>query len=122
MNAKDIFGLAVRLLGLLFLYLGLKAFTQILDLDLIENPDKTDLFNDLMPAAFNLVVAGCLIHGKLFTRWAYPESPKTILTPTPTSRQPVPMPESVPPPAPAGMEAAEAKLAALVERPKDSRP
>ena len=119
MNAKDIFGLAVRLLGLFFLYLGLKALAQVLDLDLIENPDKTDLFNDLMPAVFHLIVAGWLIHGRLLIRWAYPEKPKPTLALAP--KHAAASPEPVPPPAPPGMDAAEAKLAALVEKPKDNR-
>ena len=33
---KDIFGLAVRLLGLLFLYFGLSAVPPLLDLGAIE--------------------------------------------------------------------------------------
>ncbi len=119
MNAKDIFGLAVRLLGLFLLYLGLKALTQMLDLDIIENPDKTDLFNDLMPAVFNLVIAGWLIHGKLLIRWAYPETTKAALAPAP--KQPAAPPELVPPSASTRMDQAEARLAALVEKPKNNR-
>lgn len=118
MKPKDIFGLAVRLLGLLFLYLALKAFTQMLDLDLIQNPDKTDLINTLMPAVFNLLVAVFLLHGKLLTRWAYPETKTSLLE---QLKQPAPLshPESVPPPKPAAaMDLAESKLAALVEKPK----
>lgn len=120
MKPKDIFGLAVRLLGLFFLYLALKALTQMLDLDLIENPDKTDLINDLLPFAFNLVVAAWFIHGGLIIRWAYPESSKITLSPQP--KQSAPAPEPVPAPAPAGLDVADARLAALVEKPRENRP
>ena len=125
MKPRDIFGLAVRLLGLFFLYLSLKAVAQMLDLDLIENPDKTDLINAALPAAFNLVLAAFLIHGKFLINWAYPESAKTAVPPQSQPKQSapqsVPKLETVAPPAPAGMDVAEAKLAALVEKPKESR-
>lgn len=118
MKPRDIFGLAVRLLGLFFLYLGLKAFTQLLDLDLIENPNKTDLINDLLPIVFNLIVAGWFIHGALIIRWAYPPESSKIALPL-QPKQPATPPQPVPAPsAPAAMETAEAKLAALVEKPK----
>jgi hypothetical protein len=122
MKPRDIFGLAVRLLGLFFLYLAMKAFTQLLDWDLLQNPDKTDLINDVLPLAFDLLVAAWLIHGGLIIRWAYPESSKPALPLQP--KQPAPTPGPVPPPAaaPAAMETAETRLAALVEKPKDNRP
>ena len=121
MKPRDIFGLAVRLLGLYFLYLGLYAITQLLGSDIaevIKNPDKTDLINGLMPVVFDLVVGGFLLKGGWLMRWAYPETPKASGNlPAPTKRT-APSPESVPSPEPTGMDQAEKKLAALVEKPK----
>jgi hypothetical protein len=121
MKPRDIFGLAVRLLGLYFLYLGLYAITQSLGSDIaevIKNPDKTDLINGLMPVVFDLVVGCFLLKGGWLMRWAYPETPKAaenLLVPVKRS---VPPPEPVPSSEPTGMDQAEKKLAALVEKPK----
>lgn len=122
MKPKDIFGLAVRLLGLLFLYFGLRAVNPMLDLELIENPDKNDIINGLMPIVFNLAIAWWLMGGGLARR-AYPETkiselsqsrPETAATPRPAPTQPQ-SPELT------GMERAEQKLAALVEKPGERR-
>jgi hypothetical protein len=121
MKPRDIFGLAVRLLGLYFLYLGLSAITQLLGSDvaeMIKNPDKTDLINGLMPVVFDLVIGCFLLKGGWLIRWAYPESPKAS-EPLPVSAKRMASP-AVPSPSsePTGMEQAEKKLAALVEKPK----
>jgi len=119
MKPKDIFGLAVRLLGLLFLYLGLRAVTPMLDLDVFENPDKNEIINDLMPVAFNLVIAGFLLSSGFLIRLAYPETPKILERlpsqpkPTTSLQEPVQSPELT------GTERTEKKLAALVEKPKE---
>ncbi len=117
MKAKDIFGLAVRLLGLVFLYFGLRGVIPLLDVDVFNSPDKNEIINDLLPVAFNLAAALWLLSGKLLVRWAYPESSKAPLPPQP--RQPT-ISESTPAPELTGMDRAEKKLAALVEKPKDS--
>jgi len=116
---EDIFGLAVRLLGLLFLYFGLRAVMPMLDLEIIENPDKNDIINGLMPVVFNLAIAWWLLGGGLARR-AYPE-PKVS---APVRReQPEPGTASARPaqsaPELTGMERAEQKLASLVDKPGD---
>ena len=73
---RDIFGLAVRLLGLVFLYSGLKAVTPILDLGALETAGKWDLLTAILPIVFNLAVAWWLIGGGLLIRRAYPEAPR----------------------------------------------
>ncbi|HEX3628045.1 MAG TPA: hypothetical protein VH280_21755 [Verrucomicrobiae bacterium] len=123
MKPKDIFGLAVRLLGLLFLYYGLRAVMPLLDLELIENPDKTDIINTLMPVVFNLAVAWWLLGGGLARR-AYPE-PKTSDSAHPAERrEPATIPTrtaQMASPQLTGMERAEQKLAALVDKPGEGR-
>src|ERR1017187_9802129 len=76
MKPRDIFGLAVRLLGLFFLYLGLRAVSPVLDLEAIENAGKSDIMNAILPIAFNLLVAWWLLGGGLLMRRAYPEASK----------------------------------------------
>lgn len=123
MKPKDIFGLAVRLLGLYFLYYGLHDVIPMLDLELIENPDKNAVFNLLMPVVFNLAIAWWLLGGGLARR-AYPE-PKAGDPARPLDRrEPAPTPArstEVPSPKLSGMESAEQKLAALVDKPGDGR-
>ena len=60
---KDIFTLAVRLLGLVFLYLGLSAVTPLLDFSAIETAAKSDLITAILPIVFNLAVAWWLLGG-----------------------------------------------------------
>ena len=60
---KDIFTLAVRLLGLVFLYLGLSAVTPLLDFGAIETAAKSDLITAILPIVFNLAVAWWLLGG-----------------------------------------------------------
>jgi hypothetical protein len=119
MKPKDIFGLAVRILGLYFLYLGLYDITQMLSADIIESPDKKDIIYALLPAVFNIVVASWLMGGGLLIRWAYPETSKVSENLPSQPKRPTPSPEPVAPPEPSGMDQAEKKLAALVEKPKD---
>ena len=76
MKPIDIFGLAVRLLGLFFLYLGLRTVTSLLDLGAVENASKNDLINAILPIVFNLAVAWWLLGGGWLVRRAYPETPK----------------------------------------------
>ncbi|HEV2329616.1 MAG TPA: hypothetical protein VGY56_12620 [Verrucomicrobiae bacterium] len=122
MKPKDIFGLAVRLLGLLFLYFGLKAVMPMLDLELIQNPDKSDIINGLMPVVFNLAIAWWLLGGGLARR-AYPDSKTSEPARPPERREPPPTtpPAQQPSPQLTGMERAEQKLAALVDKSGDGR-
>lgn len=107
-------------MGLLFLYFGFKAVMPMLDLEIIEDPDKTDIINGLMPVVFNLAVGWWLLGGRL-ARWAYPE-PKA---PAPGRLREQPQPEPTPtqspqlPPELTGMDRAEQKLASLVDKPGD---
>jgi len=121
MKPKDIFGLAVRLLGLLFLYFGLKAVMPMLDLELIENPDKSDVINGLMPVVFNLAIAWWLLGGGLARR-ACPEPKTSEPARPPERREPAPaQPAQSQSPELTGMERAEQKLAALVDKPGEGR-
>ena len=119
MKPRDIFGLAVRLMGLFFLYLGLKAVTPMLDLGAVESASKGDIVNAVLPIVFNLTIAWWLLGGGLLMRRAYPDAPKASDHP-PSQAEPV---TASPNPARAqeltDMDRAEKKLASLVEKPKD---
>lgn len=124
MKPRDIFGLAVRLLSLFFLYLGLKAVMPLLDLGAIETASKSDLITAILPIVFNLCVAWWLLGGGLLMRRAYPEAPKISdrFPSQPSQTKSVtPTPESTPSPDLTNMDRAEKKLAALLEKPKDDR-
>ena len=125
MKPKDIFGLAVRLLGLLFLYYGFRAVMPMLDFELIKHPDWDDIITGFMPVVFNLAIAWWLLRGGLVS-WAYPEpkAPRYKAAEPGRSREepPTPRPAAVPSPQRTGMEQAEEKLASLVEKPGDRRP
>jgi hypothetical protein len=133
MKAKDIFGLAVRLLGLFFLYLGLYAVVpavkQIYDLGTIPDAGRDDVIEAIISgpliALIYLIVAVWLLRTRMLVRWAYPEaanpsekiaehfvSPVKPLTSSP---------ETIPAPETARVDRAEEKLAALVEKPKQNR-
>ena len=122
MKARDIFGLAVRLLGLYFLYLGLRSVTSMLDLGAIETATKSDIINALLPIVFNLAVAWWLLGGGVLVRRAYPAEVLKV-----SDRLPLPAERGTPPvhspPSSelTGMDQAEKKLASLVEKPKDGR-
>lgn len=119
MKPKDIFGLAVRLLGLYFLYLGLKALAEMLGSDVIESPEKMDIVYALLPVVFEFIVGWWLLGGGLLVRRAYPETARVSENFPGQPTRPVPSPGPAPVAEPAGMDNAEKKLAALVEKPKD---
>lgn len=124
MKAKDIFGLAVRLLGLIFLYLGLNATAQALGSDLIRAPDKSDIINGVLPIVFYLIMAGFLIRGRLLINWAYPEKVQLsehFSSPAKPISTLTPLPQPIPSPLANGRDQTEEKLAALVEKPKEIR-
>jgi hypothetical protein len=104
--------------GLYFLYLGLSAITQLLGSDLIENPDKTDVVNGLLPVVFDLAVGWWLLGGGLLVRRAYSESSRPAENLPSQIKRTAPSPEPAPSAGLTGMEQAEKKLAALVEKPK----
>jgi len=116
---KDIFTLAVRLLGLVFLYLGLNAVTPLLDFGAIETAARSDLLTAILPVVFNLIIAWWLLGGGLLIRRAYPET-LGISSPAPAQREDnMSTTASAPPRKSSDLDAADKKLAALVEKPKD---
>ena len=122
MKPRDIFGLAVRLLGLYFLYLGLRAVTPMLDLGAIETAGKSDIINAILPIAFNLLVAWWLLGGGVLVRRAYPADVLKV-----PDRPHLPAERGTPPAdSPrlqelTGLDKAEKNLALLVEKRKDER-
>lgn len=131
MKAKDIFGLAVRLLGLFFLYLGLNAIVpaakQIYDLGTIPDAGRDDVIEAVitgpLPAVAYLIFAWWLLRSRMLVRWAYPDTlPEALKIPEsfPSPAKPITaLPEPLPAPEPKGMARADEKLAALVEKPKN---
>ena len=111
---KDIFGLAVRLLGLVFLYFGLNAVPSLLDFGAIETAGKSDIISAILPIVFNLAVSWWLIGGGLLTRRAYPEKSRILDGPTSSTERVATAPGSNAPQALPDIETAEKKLAPLV--------
>jgi hypothetical protein len=120
MKPKEIFGLAVRLLGLVFLYLGFKDLPILMDVSSLMVEEKRDIIAAILPVVFNLAVAFWLMRGSLLIRWAYPEKLKLLEHPRPTTEQ-----TGTSHPAPAqelkDLDSAEKKLAALLAKPKEDR-
>ena len=114
---KGIFTLAVRLLGLAFVYFGLSAIPPLLDLGAIETAGKTDILSATLPIAFDLLVGWWLIGGGLLVRRAYPQAKSADYARTrgqdradaitPGSRRET-----------ADMDAADQKLQSFVQKPK----
>lgn len=119
---KDIFALAVRLLGLVFLYLSLSAVTPLLDFGALETAAKSDLITAILPIVFNLVVAWWLLGGGVLIRRAYPETSASSDAAPAQREEAVPATTSASPKGTTDMDAADKKLAALVEKSKDHRP
>jgi hypothetical protein len=118
---KDIFSLAVRLLGLVFLYLGLSAVTPLLDFTAIQTAGAGDLITVILPIVFNLLVAWWLLGGGFLIRRAYPEASRiSPYSPAPEAGAASTAKPTQPQRAP-GLDAADKKLAALVEKPKDEQ-
>ena len=115
----DIFGLAVRLLGLFFLYLGLRAVSPVLDLEAIENAGKGDIINAILPIAFNLLVAWWLLGGGPLMRRAYPDASRILDHSQPQAERTAPAASSAQSQELTDMDRAEKRLASLVERSKD---
>ena len=121
MKTKDLFILAVRLLGLYFIYVGLKdldvpAFT---DVTILKGDDANDVISTLLPVVFNLAVGWWLLGCTVLARRAYPESSRVSdLCPPPKAPS---VPVAAPPPSLTDLAPAEKKLAALVGKPKDSQ-
>jgi len=119
MKPRDIFGLAVRLLGLFFLYLGLRAMSPVLDLEAIGNAGKSDIINAILPVAFNLLVAWWLLGGGLLMRRAYPDASRIQDHSQPQAERTTPAANSAQSQELTDMDRAEKRLASLVEKSKD---
>jgi hypothetical protein len=118
---RDIFGLAVRLLGLVFLYLGLSAVPPLLDFGALQTANSGDIITAILPIAFNLAVAWWLLDGRCLIRRAYPE-PTNVATHSAEQREEAAAAAaSIPSPKAADRDDADRKLAALVEKPKNDR-
>ena len=115
---QDIFALAIRLLGLVFLYFGLRAVTPLLDLGAIETAGTGDILNAILPIAFNLAIAWWLLGSRWLVRRAYPETSKASDNSHSRVDRETPESRSIPPHELADMDRAEKKLAPLVEKPK----
>jgi hypothetical protein len=123
MKPKDIFILAVRLLGLYFLYIGLKDLDvpALMDATVIRGDNADDVISTALPVAFNLAVAWWLLGGSFLIRRAYPE-PSRISDRFPALAEPTaPAPKPAQTQALSDLEAAEKKLEALVGKPKDNQ-
>ena len=119
MKPRDIFGLAVRLLGLFFLYLCLRAVSPVLDLEAIENAGKSDIVNAILPIAFNLLVAWWLLGGGPLMRRAYPDASRILDQSQPQAERTTPAANPAQSQELTDMDRAEKRLASLVERSKD---
>ncbi len=115
---KDIFSLAVRLLGLVFLYQGLSAVPPLLDFGAIETAARSDIVTAILPIAFHLTVAWWLLDGRWLIRRAYPESTISSRSLTGAKAGMSTTNLSTPPQGTTDVDAADKKLAALVEKPK----
>jgi hypothetical protein len=120
MKPRDLFGLAVRILGLVFLYLGLKDLPMLLDVPALMSGDKSDIIAAVLPVAFNLAVACWLLRSSVFLRWAYPETPKIQEHFHPPVERAASAAQTAQPQS-KDLDTAEKKLASLLAKPKDDR-
>ncbi len=120
---KDVFGLAVRLLGLYFLCIGLKALNvlALMDMTIIKGDNMNDVFSAALSVVFNLAIAWWLLGSRSLTRRAYPATSKDLDGSHSLSGQVSSVPRPIQIPGLSDMESAEKKLAALVKAPKVDR-
>jgi hypothetical protein len=117
--SKEIFGLSVRLLGLVFLYLGLKDAPIVMNVPTLMGEEKSDIVAEVLPVVFNLVVACWLLRSSMLIRWAYPEAPKIQEHFHPAAERAAAAQTAQP--QVKDLDAAEKKLASLLAKPKDDR-
>lgn len=120
MKPKELFGLAVRLLGLVFLYFGFKDAPIVMNVPTLMGEEKSDIVAEVLPVVFNLVVACWLLRSSMLIRWAYPETPKIQEHFHPPADRAASAAQPVQPQV-KDLAAAEKKLAALLAKPKDER-
>ena len=118
---QNIFRLAVRLAGLLFFCLGLKALAVQTFMALTQFQDNglVGIFGAFFPPGFYLVVAVWFLRGKSLIRMAYPQTSQ-IIGDNQSATRPATSPAATPQKL-SEMETAEKKLAALVGKPNDNR-
>ena len=77
---QNIFRLAVRLAGLLFFCLGLKALAvqTFMALTQFQDTSLVSILGAFLPAGFYLAVAVWFLRGKSLIRMAYPETDQDI--------------------------------------------
>ena len=121
MQPKDIFGLAVRLLGLVFLYLGLSAVAPLLDFSALQAAGGGDMLNALLPIVFHLAIAWWLLGGGLLVRRAYPENSKILPRPDAREENTTPAASSNRSEGTTDSDVTDKKLASLLGKPKDGR-
>lgn len=118
---KNVFGLAVKLTGLWFIYLGFRDMPPLLQLPTMIGYTETDVISALLPVVFNLIAGVWLIRNKFLIRLAYPKKPE------PSYREPADLPANrsepmtgIPPThEPSRPDAVEQRLASLIKTPKD---
>ena len=113
---KEIFRLAVRLTGLLFLCIGLKDLVvqTFMVLAQARGTPLINIVSNFLPVAFTLTVAFWLLRGNWLIRMAYPEAGKIRQPALPAVQQAESETPTVVAPKLSDMEIAEQKLAALV--------
>lgn len=119
---KEIFRLAVRLVGLFFLCLGMKdLFLQtFVALTQLRGASLVNIISTFLPACFTLAMAVWLLRGTWLIRLAYPEPERNTDRAQLPARQVEPESQPAEPKSLSDMEITEKKLAALVGKPKDS--
>jgi len=113
---KEIFRLAVRLTGLLFLCIGLKDLVvqTFMVLAQARGTPLINIVSNFLPVAFTLTVAIWLLRGNWLIRMAYPEAGKIHQPVLPAVQSTESTATTAATPKLSEMEMAEQKLAALV--------
>ncbi len=120
---RSVFGLAVRLLGLYFLYIGLRDLDvpALMDVTIVKGDNANDVFSAALSVLFNLGVAWWLLGSRLLTLRAYPASAKCLGYSNLSAEQVPPMARFSPTSVLTEAESTEKKLAALIKTPKADR-
>jgi hypothetical protein len=120
---REIFQLAVRLVGLFFLCLGLKdLFVQTFTaLTQLRGASLANIVVTFLPVVFTLALAVWLLRGKWLVQMAYPETETIIEDVQPAARLEAPDAKPAESQGLSDMEIAEKKLAELVGKPQDNR-
>jgi hypothetical protein len=75
---KDIFTLCVRVMGLIFLWLGIHSLIGLLNIDAIRMTSGSDLVSAIIPAIFNFAVSMFLLGTQGLIRLAFPAPARRI--------------------------------------------